>query len=338
MSDFDDPNGDEYGERLRRVLDAQARAMDPTEPMDDGLVRIRERTAQAPSVMHRWAVPMAAAAAAVLVVVGGAVLWPHLGGSPTGVGSAGPSSGSPQPTLPSEGPSPSQTPSASGGPVGSGISVPVYFGVTFNGQTMLYREFHHVVALDPARAAVQQMLAGPEDSDYKTLWPHGTTLTGLTRSGDLATVTLTAAPKTTTPAGSAVQEVVYTVTAADPTIRRVTVAYPGGSATNVTRAITYAALAQVWLLSPTDGATVSSRLSFSGVAEVFEAHVNWEVDKLDGTVVAQGFAMAKQAAPGRWPWSASVTLPPGTYVLRAFAISPKDGSVVWPDSKTITVR
>ena len=83
---------------------------------------------------------------------------------------------------------------------------------------------------------------------------------------------------------------------------------------------------------------VSSPVAISGVAEVFEAQVNWEVDKPDGTVVTQGSSMASQAAPGRWPWSGAVTLPPGSYVLRAYAISPKDGTIVWPDSKFFTVH
>jgi hypothetical protein len=106
----------------------------------------------------------------------------------------------------------------------------------------------------------------------------------------------------------------------------------------VARGATYSTLAMVWLLAPTNGGTVSSPVAFSGIAEVYEATVNWEVDRPDGTVVAQGNAMASQAAPGRWPWSASVTLPPGRYVLKAYAISPKDGSVQWPDTKSFTVR
>jgi hypothetical protein len=202
---------------------------------------------------------------------------------------------------------------------------------------MLYREFHRTTS-EPVTGALQAMLAGASDLDYRSLWPTGTKLTSVTRSGAIATVTLSAAPLTTTPTNIPVQEVVYTVTAADPTIHGVTVVYPGGQAANVTRGISYETLAMVWVLAPTGGATVSSPVAISGLAEVFEATVNWEVDRPDGTVVAQGHTNAAQAAPGRWPWSDTVTLAPGNYVLRAFAISAKDGTVVWPDTKAFTVR
>jgi hypothetical protein len=34
----------------------------------------------------------------------------------------------------------------------------------------------------------------------------------------------------------------------------------------------------------------------------------------------------------------TVTLPSGTYMVKAYEISAKDGSITWPDSKTFTVR
>ena len=76
------------------------------------------------------------------------------------------------------------------------------------------------------------------------------------------------------------------MTAADTTIHRVTVIYQGGQATALTRAVSYLALAPVWLSTPAEGATVTSPVAFGGIAEVFESHVNWEVDSLGGTMVA----------------------------------------------------
>jgi hypothetical protein len=308
--------------------------------MDDGLVRIRERIQQQPSSTRRYAVPLAAAAAALLVLVGGAVLWPRGGGGATPVGSGSPTSTPSVSATDTGSPSPSPSPSSSGtASTGPSVSVPVYYGGTFAGQTMLYREFHRTTSA-PVLGALQQMLAAPVDGDYHSLWPAGTKVVNVTRTGDTQTVTLSAPPLPTASvhAGLPLQEVVYTVTAADPTIHRVTIVYPGGQATNVVRGISYETLAQVWLLAPAEGDTVSSPVTISGVAEVFEARVNWAVEKLDGTPVAQGATNATQAAPGRWPWSDTVTLAAGQYVFKAYAISAKDGSVVWTDSKTVTVR
>jgi Immunoglobulin-like domain of bacterial spore germination/Sporulation and spore germination len=329
MNEFDDI----HGERLRRILDSEARAMDPTDPLDDGLARIQARTEQAPAMVRRWAVPLAAAAAVLAVVAGGAMIWPRASGTPAVAGSQSPSPTTSQPSLP-----PAPSPSASGtASTGAAVTVPVYYGATFAGRTMLYREFHRTTSF-PALGALTQMLAGPVDPDYRSLWPAGTRLTSLVRSGDLATVTLSAPPVATTPQDRPVQEVVYTLTAADATIHRVTVIYPGGRATNVTRAVSYEALAMVWILTPADGATVSSPVTISGIASVFEATVNWEVDRADGSVVIQGFTNASIGAPGRGSWSDTVSLPAGSYVLRAYEISPKDGSITWPDTKAFTVH
>src|SRR5207302_972306 len=88
----------------------------------------------------------------------------------------------------------------------------------------------------------------------------------------------------------------------------------------------------VWLLQPTQGATVSSPVTLSGTAMVFEATVNWEVDTPDGTMVASGNAMTPEAFV-QGPWSTTVSLPPGQYIAKAFEASAKDGSKTWIDSK-----
>ena len=151
----------------------------------------------------------------------------------------------------------------------------VYYGGTFRGQTMLYREFHRTTSA-PALGALQQMLGAPVDPDYHALWPVGTHVVSLTRSGDTATVTLSAAPfpSTSKLANLPVQEVVYTLTAADPTIHKVTLVYPGGQVVGAVRGTTYEVLAQVWALAPLSGASTTSPVTISGVAEVFEARVS----------------------------------------------------------------
>ena len=93
----------------------------------------------------------------------------------------------------------------------------------------------------------------------------------------------------------------------------------------------------MWLLQPTQGAAVSSPVTLSGTAMVFEATVNWEVDTRAGKVVASGNAMTPQAFV-QGPWRTTVTLPPGQYVAKAYEISTMDGSKTWIDSKPFTVR
>jgi Immunoglobulin-like domain of bacterial spore germination/Sporulation and spore germination len=342
VSDNNDTHG--LDEQLRRVLQAEARRLDPTDPLDAGLVQIRRRTdAPVPVAARRWFVPVMAAAAVLAVVVVGALAWPRGSAAPLVGSSTSPTPSASTSLSQTTSPSPSSSPSPSGSPSGGvAVTVGVYYGGTFGGRTMLYREFHRTTS-EPLTGALQAMLAGPADHDYASLWPRGTTLRSVSRSGSTVTVTLSAAPLVAPPGhglygASSVQEVVYTVTAADATIHAVTVVYPGGQATAVVRSPALNVLASVWLLTPTDGSSVSSPVTLSGTASVFEATVNWEVDRADGTVVAQGSAMAPIGAPGRGPWSTTVTLPAGSYVAKAFAISAKDGSITWTDSKAFTVR
>jgi Immunoglobulin-like domain of bacterial spore germination/Sporulation and spore germination len=338
---FDDP----AAEPLRRALDAEARRLDPTDPLDSGLTRIRARTDEevaAGSGLRRWLAPAAVAAAVVTALVVGAAVWPRGAAAPTGpaaqLRSPSPST-SPSPWAVR---SPMPTPSSSATPsTGTGATVAVYFGAAYNGRTMLYREFRRTT-VDPVTGALQAMLAGPADLDYASLWPAGTTLAGVTRSGGVVTVTLSRPPTVVAPplgtyGASSVQEVVYTVTAADPSVREVTVRYPGGHST-AARAPSVNVLASVWLLSPTQGGSQTSPVTLAGTASVFEGTVSWQVTQPDGSVVAQGTAMASIGAPGRGTWSTTVTLPPGSYLAKAYAVSAQDGSATWPDSKAFTVR
>jgi hypothetical protein len=336
---------DELAARLRAALTRQA--ADAT-TSDDSLGRIRSRTAAERGPVRRWLPVAVATAAAVVAVAVVAVLLGPASRSGTGTAS-GPTAGptSPGPTSSDSGapsPSPSASESASTSPSsppgGTAHAVPAYYVRVFEGHARLYREFHRVVTTDAGvvAASLATMLAAPADPDYASLWPVGTTVTALTRTGaggkDL-TVVLSAAP--TGFADVAVQQVVYTVTAADPDVAAVTVTYPGGSSGAVGRVVDWQILAPVWVLAPVDGAHASSPLKLSGTASVFEATVSWQVARADGTVAASGAAMATIGAPGRGAWSVSVPLPPGTYTVTAWEASAQDGRVTWPDTKVVVV-
>jgi hypothetical protein len=326
----DEPGADQ----LRSVLSSASASVQPT---DGSLGRIL-------TTAHRrspwtWGAPLLAAAAALVLVVGAGVYASTRGTASPAThqsGSQSPSS-SPLPSSTSTGPSPSSSPSSS--PTGNGplVTLPVYYGASYKAQTRLYREFHRVHSTAPARDAIRQALdAAPQDADYRTLWPAQTSLLGYSRQGTTAYVRLSGTSSAST---IAEQQLVYTVTAADTTVKAVAFAYgsAGSFGTPQVRGAAIDTLGIVWLLTPGYGATVSSPVTLAGTAMVFEATMNWEIDRPDGTMVASGTAMTPQAFVNG-PWSTTVTLPPGDYVAKAFEASAEDGSKTWIDSKPFTVR
>lgn len=228
-------------------------------------------------------------------------------------------------------------------PLPTGPAVPVYVLGGAGTGTRLYREFRPGGAGAPGgalAAAVRMLGEAPLDPDYRTPW-QGVPVAGVTRSGAEATVRFGGAPRLAgggTPA-LAVQQVVHTVTAADPAVKRVRVVAPGlpaalGAA--LPRAAPLDVLAPVWLLTPADGGRSGRRVQLTGTAAVFEATVSVEA-RQGGRVVARGVATATVGAPERGEWSTTLTLPPGDYVIAAYEESAKDGSPLATDTKRVTV-
>jgi Immunoglobulin-like domain of bacterial spore germination/Sporulation and spore germination len=232
------------------------------------------------------------------------------------------------------GPGAARTPVAV--PTPSDRAVPVYaLGPTAAGPR-LYREFRASAAADPVEGAVAGLAVAPSDPDYRSPW------LGLparvSRSGTTATVTFDRAPALAgATAQLAAQQVVYTVTAADPRIRAVRVVAPGLPAAVATgRAAAAGVMAPVWLLDPVDGGSAGSRLTVSGTASVLAAAVGVEVRR-GGEVLARAAATASAGAPGRGEWTATLSVPPGSYVVAAFERSAKDGVEAAVDTKRVTV-
>ena len=255
------------------------------------------------------------------------------------------------PSGPSTGPAPG-SPSASA-PTGTRAVAVYYLGETTNGPR-LYREFHRRAATPAViRDAVDAMLTeAPHDADYTSVWPKATRILGVALDGDLATVDLSGDVRRAD-AGSAaeamsLQQLVHTVTAAAPAVRRVQLHIDGRPSetlwghVDTTRPLTRGdqvdVLAAVWLLRPVEDATVDRTVKLGGEATVFEATVSWQVRQGE-TVVAEGFATASEGGPGRGTWEASVALPgAGSYEIRAFESSAEDGRPIHVDTKTVTVR
>jgi spore germination protein GerM len=259
----------------------------------------------------------------------------------------------------------SSIPTSSGSPAAQSSAarraVAVYY-LADTGATgpRLYREFHLRLATSAVvRDAVDAMLhEAPYDADYRSPWPRDTRILGVAVAGDLATVNLSHEALRGS-AGSAfevasLQQLVWTVTGAAPAVQQVRVLIEGrnsgtvdgreiadfwgagGLATQpLRRGPQGEVLGPVWILAPATGATVGADLAISGTESVFEGTVSWEV-RSGSTLVKRGFVTGV-GAPERGSWSAKVRLAPGSYVVRAFESSAKDGSVTFLDDKPFRV-
>ncbi|MDQ3503737.1 MAG: GerMN domain-containing protein, partial [Actinomycetota bacterium] len=189
----------------------------------------------------------------------------------------------------------------------------------------------------------------PLDDDYVSPWAAGTRVLGVKIDGDVAVVDLSKEAAVTNggsaAAEMAVQQLVWTVHDAATSIRAVRILIEGKAPADfwgavsldepVERAPSLDVLGPVWLdVSP--GAKLSRGQKFGGEASAFEATVDWEWLR-DGKVVDKGFSTAEIGAPGRGDWSATVDVPPGDYVLRAFQSSAEDGSRTFVDDKDVRV-
>lgn len=268
--------------------------------------------------------------------------------SPTASASAVPGlTPSPSPTTPP----PSRVPtSPTIAPPGS-RSVTVYYVADTTNGLRLYRETHlRPTTPGVVRDAIAAMLGeAPYDDDYVSPWAPGTQVLGVKIDGDVAVVDLSKEAAVTNGGSAAaemvLQQLVWTVHDAATSIRAVRILIEGAAPADfwgavsldepVERAPSQNVLGPVWLdLSPK--AELSRGERFGGEATVFEATVDWEWLR-DGQVVDKGFSTAEKGAPGRGAWSATVDVPPGDYVLRAFASSAEDGSRTFVDDKDVRV-
>lgn len=228
----------------------------------------------------------------------------------------------------------------------------IYYVMDTTNGPRLYREFaSRPETGDILGDAVQTMLTRPaDDPEYDNLWPAGSEVLSARVEGTTAFVDLSQ-EATEGSAGSAfeaasLQQLVHTVTAAEPSAEQVQLLVEGRQvdtlwgATDTSRPLGRGPAAEVlgpvWVLTPTEGGNVARGGEVGGVATVFEATVNWQWLQGD-TVVKEGFSTATEGAPGRGDWTAPVDLPPGDYVLKAFESSAEDGSETFVDTKSVTV-
>jgi hypothetical protein len=366
MSRRDHPPEDQWLEdALRRALDEEAASVDVGE---DGLDRILERTGAAQGV--RWGrIALVAAAVTVASGLGVAAL---VGGDEPVVVSPGPAAPTeavptptptPSPTGPAPTPTPDATPAPDDGatatpapappPLGDPITVPAYYATDTDAGLRLAREFRTAPEQgDPVRTAVQVMIAGPADPDYTGLWNPATRVLGVDVGAGVVEVDLSAEARQASlgsaAAEMAVQQLVYTATAAAQLDGAVRILVEGGPADElfghvdvrepVGRADPLSVRLLVQVNDPGEGAVVGSPVRVTGEAAAFEATVPWQVLR-DGVVVEEGFTMAEDCCRLA-PFSFEVALDPGTYQLVVTdddASGGTEGFAPMRDTKTFTV-
>jgi hypothetical protein len=357
---------DIYAERLRQVLHGEGSAM---EIADDGLGRILQEGNASGGASRRpsWLAPLAVAAT-IVVLLGAAALGVGLyngGGNKTSTPPVGGSLGTS--TSPSTsaitstaGPSPSTGTSVSTPPTSSTAtssatstpppSAPVALGIYYVADvpgvgTRLYREFHSLpVTGGKAMTALAELFGGNAvDPDYTSFWPSGTEAQSLTTAGTTATLDVNQFPDAgTTAQVLAIQQVVWTVTAADPSITAVQVTVngkapkgPASLAKPTTRANALDTEANVWILSPTEGATVSSPVKVTVYGTGNEGNVPIEIYQGNTRVAAKAVTTQMGAFAQA---STSFTLPAGSYEVRAYNDNGKNGTLLLWDTKSFTVQ
>ena len=318
------------------------RAIDPLTP---------HRTPGPQRRAWRWLVGVVAALTVFGAGTAVGVYWASRTGTPQAEGSPTPAASATVTAAPTTAASASVTAPASASSsvssAGAVRAIPVYYLADVAGGPRLYREFHALPLLNgsPALTAVTEMLRGtPVDPDYSSPWPKTVTVRSLTVSGDLATVDLSGFVTVGAAYEAAsVQQLVYTVPAADHSVTRVKLLVNGAVPASghidwsnpVTRADALDAQAFVWILAPQQGDTVSSPFTVSVYGTGWEGNVPLEVYQGDRVVASThvttmmgGFVEAHT----------TIQLSPGTYELRAYTDNGRDSTLQLWDTKTFAVR
>jgi hypothetical protein len=196
------------------------------------------------------------------------------------------------------------------------------------------------------RAALDRMLTGPSAAEYaaglRSRIPAGTTVRGVRISAGIATVDLSSSFESAASPSAMplrIAQVVYTLTQF-PTVTGVRFAIDGQGVTVVggvpvqspqTRAMYRGYLPAITVRSPVIGARVTSPVTVSGTADVFEATVSVRILDSAGHEIARTFTTASCGTGCRGDYSvtASYSGPrsqPGT--IEVFESSAKDGQPI----------
>jgi hypothetical protein len=362
--DYEPGEFDQVERRLRQALARDAEQVRPSNRLDTILHEAREVgpvTATGGSGTRHWVLPLAAAAA-VAAIIGG-VWWSGQddGSTVTPPATHGPSVSSSAPTTASTGSPTTSAPSAT-----EAVSLPVYFVGPVGGDTTKYRLFREFLratipvgggAANRVEAALGlAMNAQPFSNTDGYLQPwSGTRVTTASVTPEAIEVELSGPGAGGFDAETqrlAVQEIVWTAQAASQTSLLVRIRVADGSTTlfgsistdqDFTRPPSdrlYEDVAPIWVTAPTRDQVLPAAkpVVVKGLAIVFEATVNWQLDR-GTTQVSTGHATASIGAPMQGAYSFSLgRLAAGDYTIRVRELSAQDGSVSAEKAVSFTVR
>ena len=205
---------------------------------------------------------------------------------------------------------------------------------------------------DKGLNALTMLITGqlpPYDGDHKTLWKSGSKVIGITREGGVATVDLSLGRFDVGAEAEqrAIDQIVWTLTANDPSVTSVKLTVDGQSVETLAGNVdatasfipgfSYDVLASVGI-DQLDRSDVTSPVVVTGMACTFEANVSWELVQNKKTIDS-GATTAALACPDRSAWKIELgELPAGKYTIRVFDLSAEDGSEVREDDKDFTVN
>lgn len=345
--------GDEH---VRRLLDEAVSGVEPRSGIDD----IHRRTLSVGSTRRPW---LLGAGAAVLATAATITAVALVGGTAGTTGAKDPGFANQSPTAAGTGKA------DDGGSIPStDVTVPVYYvGDTSRGPR-LFREFHIVSdEFDTSLKLALNEAVGqtPSDGDYRIDWPSGTNIDYVEdeAGGDALTIYVRndetdihdrPAGMSSEEASIAIEQLIYTAQATTSDTDQAAGQNGGpvqlmlngvrtdrvlGVPTSepVSAGDPSQVLAQVWIIEPAQNARVASGVEVFGLANAFEANVQWELMR-SGDVVKSGFTMAKECCTMS-PYSFTLKAPPGEYTLVVHDSDPSggEGFAPWQDTKEVTI-
>jgi hypothetical protein len=279
----------------------------------------------------------------VMVAVGALLLF---------VGACGDDAPTAEPPSSPPADSPSDSPSETS-PAAEPVTSAVWFIVNTRTGLRLVRELRELPGEDPAREAVEAMIAGPTDPDYTTTWNPDTQVLSVEQDADVVTVDLSAEARTASVgsegAALMVQQLVHTVTDATDPEAGVELLVDGEPAGELWGAVEWESAERraeplevrslVQIDTPREGETMTSPVEVAGEAATFEANVLWRILDAAGDEVETGFATAREGMTMS-PFEFEVELDPGSYTLEISEDDPSGGEGGEPmtDSRAFLVE
>ncbi|MCC9196481.1 GerMN domain-containing protein [Arthrobacter sp. zg-Y820] len=238
--------------------------------------------------------------------------------------------------------------------------IPVYWLGLNGSDVQLYREFQPAESGgDPIGEAVLAMTSGkPADPDYFNPWHKASRVTASISGKNVITVDISEDAFTTSMdegmAHRAVQQLVYTATAAASNAGLTTVGHEASVVLLVDGKADYTAfghevlegplqrdaalMAPIWIIDPQEGSGSQSSLTVHGTAVSEGGQLSWRVEPIvDGrpaeTAIETGYAELEAPTGGSSLFGFTVELPPGEYNVSVFHGEDRENE----DSKRVSV-